>query len=123
MNTRMAIVKEHSSRRKLKSVPIENVTNKAGRWSCHHHHEGSDIEAYVMATDGLEVIAQTRAVEGLDAHANAELIIRAVNAYERTQPIIAELVLALEMCLMSETLSPEAAHEAELALGRARKLL
>ncbi len=93
------------------------------RWICNHHANGSDIEAYVVADNCLEVIAQTRQTQNIDAKANASLIVRAVNDYEKHQSLIAELISALELCLASDTLSWEAEQEAEIVVARAKQIV
>ncbi len=125
MSARNLMVKKRPPRRKTvkpANDAVAGTEHTHGRWSCHHRLDGSDIEAYIAETGGLEVIAQTCDVEGADAQANAERIVRAVNAYETTQPLITELAAALELCLACEGLSPAARQEAEFAIRRAKKL-
>ena len=73
-----------------------------------------------MTTNSIEIIAETKQADGIDARANAEFIVRAVNSYEKTRPLIAALVGALELCLASKGLTWEAEQEAEAELVLAR---
>ncbi len=66
-------------------------------WNCRHGSESSDIESYVMETGGIEVIARTRQVPGIEARATAEFIVRAANAHEKNRKLIVDLMDALEL--------------------------
>ncbi len=113
-----------------KLAEVKTLTSKSVRdtatptpWSCNHHKDGSDIEAYCEATGDWEIVAQTRAAPYVNAKANASYIAHAVNDYERMIATIYELVGALELCLESEDLSWEAEQEAEIVCARAHQAL
>ena len=93
------------------------------RWTCRHRVDGSEILAYVMAQDGLAAIAETKAFVGVNARANAELIVRSVNGFEQCRPLLAELSSTLELCLESGSLNWEAEQEAEIVLAKAKRIL
>ncbi len=93
------------------------------RWTCHHHAQGSDIEAYVATLDGLEVIAQTKTMDGADARTNAELIVQAVNEYETLRPLIAELVSLLKLYPESSGVAGGVRQDIETVCRKARRIL
>ncbi len=62
-------------------------------------------------------------MEGVDARANAELIVRAVNSYAESRPLIAECAALLEFCLQNEDLSDSVAREAKLLCLKARRMV
>ncbi len=108
------------TKRVAHNAPVQSTSP---RWICHHHASGSDIEAYVEKNNRLEVIAETHQTEFVDAHANAELIVSAVNDYEKHQKLIADLTNALELCLNSKGLSWEAEQETGVVLARAHRVV
>lgn len=127
MSNRRTLIKAKRARRHAyegmqptaESVPDLVATNHTPvRWTCYHHIDGSDVTAYVMASGGLETIAQTRQANGIDARANAELIVRAVNNHDRYWPIINDLVSALELCLQCQGITWEAEQEASVVLRK-----
>jgi hypothetical protein len=76
-----------------------------------------------MSKNGLEIIAQTKQIPGVDAKANAEFIVNAVNHFETNRPLIAALVNALELCLQSESLSWEVEQEADIICKKAKRVM
>ncbi len=105
-------------------IAVKQVSGPTAlRWSCHHRVETSDIEAWVPTQNGLVPIAQTRSIDGVSARANAELIIRAVNEYQKLQPVMVELVAALEQCLAADGLNWETEQEADIVCRKAKRVL
>jgi hypothetical protein len=93
-------------------------------WSCNHYPTFSEIEAYLPITGNWEIIADIHDTRGVDAEIVAGLIARAVNSYEKSHDLIADMRYAIELCLQCrEGLSWEAEHDAQAVLkkvGRAR---
>src|SRR5262249_7609178 len=102
---------------------VKNEAPTPTRWACHHHAGGSDIEAYVPVKDGLDIIGQMKQTNGVNARANAELVVQAVNERGRYYPMINELIAALELCLENDSLTWEAEQEADIVLRRAKKII
>src|ERR1700677_3043161 len=99
MRPRRALVKERSIGRMALESALANLdSHTPPRWTCRHHMDGSDITGFVMTTGGLETIAQAKQADGINARANAELIVRAVNNHDRYLPVINDLITALELC-------------------------
>jgi len=126
MSTRHLALKEKPFRARGHEEVLAIINNLQTstpiRWICNHHTYGSDIEGFVQATQSLEIIAETRVVEGVSARANAELIARAVNEFGKYKPLIASLVAMLERCQASDKLS-NLALEIEGMCGRARRII
>jgi hypothetical protein len=111
-----------------KKLKDKSVTGKESAymlmpWSCNHHPTFSEIEAYLPITGSWEIIADIHDTRGVDAEILANLITRAVNGYEKARDMIAQMIVAIELCLAcSECLTWEAEHEAQVVLRRAREI-
>jgi hypothetical protein len=132
MRNRRALLKTvPSSNRAYHSAPTaDKIISKPfpanrtpGRWSCRHHFEGSEIAAYVAATGNIEVLARTEQSGGIDARANAEFIVQAINNQDKYWLLVTELTGALERCLKSGKPDWAAQQEAAIALKRARRVM
>jgi hypothetical protein len=92
-------------------------------WSCNHYPTYSEIEAYIPITGNWEIIADIHDTRGVDAEIVTGLIARAVNGYMKAHDMIAQMIVALELCLAcSDCLSWEAEHEARIVLSRAGQM-
>jgi hypothetical protein len=92
-------------------------------WSCNHYPTYSEIEAYIPITGDWEIIADIHDTKGVDAEILAGLIARAVNSYEKIHDMIAQMTVAIELCLeCSDCLTWEAEHEAQSVLNRATRM-
>lgn len=89
-------------------------------WTCVHHPDRSEIQAYVEGSGDWQTIAEIRTAGFVDAEPTAEYIKRAVNDYEKNKVLIAELVDALRLCLDCSGLTWEAEHDGEIAIARAQ---
>lgn len=118
----MTAVKDSQRCGESEQMTVVAIAPASTRWGCYHHMAGSDIETYVSASDGLEVIAQTKQLIGVDAHTNAELIVRAVNNHGRYEPVIRELIFAVEQYLAGG-IDWNAEQEAKSTIRRARRML
>jgi hypothetical protein len=88
-------------------------------WSCNHFPTYSEIEAYLPITGNWEIIADIHDTRGVDAEVVAGLIARAVNDYEKSHDLIADMSYAIELCLQCrEGLSWEAEHDAQAVLKK-----
>jgi hypothetical protein len=90
-------------------------------WSCVHHGDRSEIEAYVMAKGDWTVIAEVRDTPHIKAEEMANYIAKAANDFDQNRQLIEELMGALELCLECDGITWEAEQEAEVALKRAKK--
>jgi hypothetical protein len=82
----------------------------------------SEIVAYVPITGDWEIIADIHDTRGVDAEIIAGLIARAVNGYEKSHDMVAQMTAVIELCLAcSDCLPWEAEHEAQAVLDRARR--
>jgi hypothetical protein len=91
-------------------------------WSCQHHPEYSEIEAYIEAFGPRKIVVEVRSAAGVEARAVTRFIVEAVNGYARTRQLAGEMMAALETCLEGESLSWSAEHDAEVVLRRAREM-
>jgi hypothetical protein len=108
---------------KLQAVPARESAYLLKPWGCNHHPTFSEIEAYLPITGNWEIIADIHDTRGVDAEILANLITRAVNGYEKARDMIAQMIVAIELCLAcSECLTWEAEQEAQVVLRRARQL-
>jgi hypothetical protein len=106
---------------KANSKPETNLAYTIQPWSCVHENGKSQIEAYVMATGKHEMIAETFPTSDNSAEAVAELIVKAINMYDKRERLIEEMVAALEICLECEGLNSVAAHDAAIVLYRSKR--
>jgi hypothetical protein len=122
-----AAVKPKPSRTQSGHAMLAAMFEEAGptppRWICRHHMSGSEIAAYVSASEGIEVIADARQGAGINPRANAELIVNAVNAYRSYQPLIEELVNALEIYAAGVALSDAATQSTQTLCRKARRVM
>ena len=93
------------------------------RWVCSHRVGTSEIEAFVPLLSSLEIIATTHDLEGVDARANAELIVRAVNEFEKCQILIVAAVKMLERCLDAALLPIEVRQDAFTVCQNAKRII
>jgi hypothetical protein len=92
-------------------------------WSCNHYPTYSEIEAYVPITGDWEIIADIHDTRGVDAEIVAGLIARAVNGYDKSRAMIAQMTAAIELCLeCRDCLTWEAEQEAQAVLNQARRI-
>lgn len=108
--------------------PRKTTKNKAiytfQKWSCIHHANSSEIEAYCMASGKRETIAETHQTSGVSSEAIAEFIVHAVNNIEKQEHLINEMVLVIENCLECDGhLDWSAEHDAEVVLRHAKKIM
>jgi hypothetical protein len=91
-------------------------------WSCNHYPTYSEVVAYVPITGEWEIVADIHNARGLDAEILAGLITRAVNSFENSHDMIAQMTAALELCLeCDDCLTWEAEHEAQSILNRIKR--
>jgi hypothetical protein len=90
-------------------------------WSCVLHNGAWAMEAYNVATDKREIVAEISATSTFPPDAIADFIIRAVNIIDKREHLINEMALVLEMCLESKDgkLDWAAEHDAEIVIQRA----
>lgn len=92
-------------------------------WSSNHYPAHSEVVAYVPITGEWEIVADIHNARGLDAEILAGLIARAVNSFVNNNDMIAQMTVALELCLeCDDCLSWEAEHEAQALLNRVRRI-
>jgi hypothetical protein len=90
-------------------------------WGCNHYPTYSEIEVYIPITGSWEIVADIHDTKGVDAEILTGLITRAVNSYEKSHDMMAQMTRAIELCLgCGDCLSGEAAHEAQRVLSRGK---
>ncbi|GEM_PF-3527676 len=92
-------------------------------WRAAYGEDGAIVEAYIRSTDGWKVVAVVPKTGYADHKANAEFIVNAVNVYGKHRAMIAEMIMALELCLEYDRLPWDAEQEASVVCRNAKELV